>query len=254
MQEKEQRMLFFAGRLAEAGECAIKFSHAKRSFIHGLGIVPGLLTMRVLLDLAGWSRRFCGIWGACLALSVMPAPSGAATQAVWSGAVSSNFEIAGNWTVVPADDLTSHDASFAGAPTNQPQLTQSRRVAGLRWTTSPGGWSLGSTHATNVLTVGTGGLIASGAGTATNFINAALAIDGTQTWQTASSSTLLFSNSLVTRGASLLTIGTSSNAGRVVFSPAAATPVLFADGDSGCITRVRILGLFTHGGTVAATS
>jgi hypothetical protein len=204
--------------------------------------------MHVLRELFCLPTRVRGLVGASLLAGAILDPAAAATNAAWSGAVSSDFETAGNWAVFPVDDLTSHDVSFAGAPTNQPQLTQSRSVAGLRFTTAPGGWVLGTANATNTLALGTGGLIASGAGTATNTIAAKIAVDGTQTWQTATGGTLLFTAFPAGRGGSVLTVGTSSNAGRVVWSPASGGPASYiASNGSSYLLNVRA-GVLELGG------
>jgi autotransporter-associated beta strand protein len=116
----------------------------------------------------------------------------AAQQYTWTGATSTNFETSSNWSPSapagpPANSTTSDTALFTGSPTaNQPSLTISRSIKGLIY--QSGGWTL--TSGAFVLTLGTGGIDASGQTSGTNAFGN-LAISNDQTWTTGSSGSVL---------------------------------------------------------------
>ena len=178
-----------------------------------------------------------------------------AVDAVWSGAVSSNFEAPGNWSVFPADDTTNHVAVFTGVPgTNQPQLTQSRSVAGLRFGGATVGWTLGGDVAGRVLTVGTNGIAGSGSGTGTNVVAVDLFVRGTQAWQTATGGTLWVAGSLSATSGVSVVMSNSPATGTVLLSPAAGRAVsIFATNIGASLFQVRNGGTLLLGGDGVAT-
>ena len=163
----------------------------------------------------------------CLVAAVLPSFAANAANVTWSGATSTDFTLGGNWAggVAPADNLTTDVGVFAGSvPANQPQLTGSRSITGLSFTTTTGGWTLGSNSSANVLALGASGITSSNT-SGTNTISANLSLGATQTWQAGTGGTLritggVSSGSSESPSANGFSIGGGSNNGTVVFEPA----------------------------------
>ncbi len=141
-----------------------------------------------------------------------------ALDRTWSGATDTGFEFSTNWSALPADTLVDDIAIFGpGITANLPQLTASRSLNGLRFTTPAGAWNLAGPH---VLSLGGGGISSAGQTSGVNEISAGLALGATQTWQAGSGGTLLFTGGLSQTGGFILTLGSASNNGTVVWNPA----------------------------------
>ncbi|MEI6239143.1 MAG: autotransporter-associated beta strand repeat-containing protein [Planctomycetia bacterium] len=175
------------------------------------------------------SRRQHGSVLLCtVAAALLPAVATAAPR-TWNGTTSTDFWLNGNWVggTAPVSDLTTDTGVFAGTVTaNQPQLTASGSITGLSFTTTGGGWTLGSNNSANLLTLGTSGITTAGQTSGTNTISANLAIGGTQTWQIGTGGTLriagrVLQGSAGSPSASAFTIGAGSNNGTVMFDPSA---------------------------------
>ncbi len=88
--------------------------------------------------------------------------SGAA-QVNWLGSQNNDFESLANWSALPANDLTSNISLFGSAVTaNQPQLSASRSINGLLFSSASGGWILGSASPSHILTLGGSGISTAG--------------------------------------------------------------------------------------------
>ena len=179
----------------------------------------------------------------------------------WTGNASTNFEtggIGGNWSdfAAPVSDLFSATAIFSNPPTvNQPSLTASRSVAGLLFTTTNGGWTLGTATSTNFLAVGIGGISTAGQTSGTNRILASLDLGFAQTWQVANGGTLLFTGSITNSVNATtnysLTINASGMTGNVIFSPAGNNIVnLNGPNNGSSILQVKAGGVLQLGGDV----
>jgi len=141
-----------------------------------------------------------------------------AADRTWTGVTGHSFENPGNWSTLPADILTDDLALFGpGITPNHPQLTASRCLNGLRFTTPAGSWNLGGPY---VLTIGSGGVSSAGQNTGVNGISADLALGAAQTWQAGSGGLLSFTGSLAQTGGFIHSIGNTSNNGSVVWNPA----------------------------------
>ena len=159
-------------------------------------------------------------------LWLLPASSAQAANVPWSGSISTGFEDGGNWTgnTAPANDLTTDVGVFGGAVTaNQSSLTQSRSISGLSFTTSTGGWTLGSGSSADVLSTGGSGISSSGSsGANTISANVTLAsASGTQTVSQSSGGTLLFTGNLAMSGSNQLKLGVSGS-GTIIINPGAS--------------------------------
>jgi autotransporter-associated beta strand protein len=99
-----------------------------------------------------------------------------AATIVWAN-VGTTFSTAANWIggAAPADNITSDVASFQGAVTNNPILTDSRSIAGLNFASGTGAWNFSANTAggDNTLTLGASGIVNNSTSTQT-FSNADL--------------------------------------------------------------------------------
>jgi hypothetical protein len=177
----------------------------------------------------------------------------------WTGTISTNFEtggLGGNWSnyAAPVSDLFSATAIFSNTPTaNQPSLTASRSVAGLLFTTTNGGWTLGAGSPANLLAVGLGGISTVGQISGTNRILACLDLGFGQTWQVATGGTLLLTGGITNsvRAATnySLTINAGGMTGNIIFSPAGNSSVnLDGPNNGGSILQVKAGGVLQLGG------
>ena len=141
-----------------------------------------------------------------------------ATDRTWTGVVGTSFEDPANWSALPADTLTDDLAIFGpGITANLPQLTTSRSLNGLRFTTAAGGWNLGGAH---ILTLGSGGISSAGQTSGINEISADLALGAAQNWQTGNNGTLRFTGGLSQNGGFVLTLGNATHNGTIIWNPA----------------------------------
>ena len=151
-----------------------------------------------------------------------------AAQVSWTGAVGSDFEVSGNWSALPANDLTNDVAVFAGTPAaNQPRLSANRAINGLLFSSSSGGWSLGSEPAGSVLSIGSGGISTAGQNSGVNTVSSDLSLGTTQTWQVGPGGTLTITGSVAAGTSTTNTlagqwiVGAGSNSGDLILDPAA---------------------------------
>jgi hypothetical protein len=177
----------------------------------------------------------------------------------WTGAANTNFEtggIGGNWSnyAAPVSDLVSATAMFSNAPpANQPSLTKSRSVAGLLFTTTNGGWTLGTGASSNLLAVGYNGISTVGQASGTNRILASLDIGNNQTWQVDTGGNLLLTGSITNSMNSAtnysLTINAGGILGNVILSPAGNNSVnLNGPNNGNSILQVKAGGVLQLGG------
>jgi hypothetical protein len=146
-----------------------------------------------------------------------------AADRTWTGVAGTGFEDPGNWSALPADTLTDDLALFGpGITANQPQLTASRSLNGLRFTTPAGSWNLGGAH---VLSLGSDGISSAGQTSGVNEISADLALGAAQTWQAGNGGTLRVTGGLSQTGGFILTIGNATHNGSVVWNPAVGKSV-----------------------------
>lgn len=173
-----------------------------------------------------------------------------AANRTWEGNESIDFETPANWTALPVDSLTSDIGVFSGTPTgNQPQLTASRGINGLLFSTPTGGWTLGSGSPANVLTLGGNGISTAGQTSGTNTLGANLAIGAAQTWAAGTGGNLLFTGSITGTGGFPLTVNNGSNLGSVILSPAAGNNVsLTGSSNTSFSLLARSGGLLVLGG------
>jgi hypothetical protein len=148
-----------------------------------------------------------------------------AGQSAWTGVADTDFENAANWSVLPANDLTSDVAVLSGLPAaNQPQLSAGRSINGLLFSSANGGWLLGSEPVGHVLALGSGGISSSGQSNGSNMISAGLSLEATQTWQVGSGGFMRVTGAVRTQEsvplAGQLIVGAGSNSGTLVLDPA----------------------------------
>ncbi len=164
---------------------------------------------------------------ASIALLVSATAASAGTVTWATSPADTNFENTANWAggAIPANSLATDIAQFTGTvPANQPQITTSRSINGLVFSTATGGWTLSSNSAANVLSIGSGGILTgtnatftSGQTSGTNTISANIALGAAQNWGVGTGGTLVVSGNIT--GSSALTIGLSpGNTGFVVLS------------------------------------
>ncbi len=175
-----------------------------------------------------------------------------ASPVTWSGLAGSDFENPGSWSSLPANDLSTDTGTFAGATAvAQPQLTFSRAIGGLLFSTPGGGWTLGATNPSLTLTLGGAGLASAGQTGGTNTITANLLLGAGQTWSAGTGGALLVSGSVTGTNAFPLTISTTSNLGTVILSPATGRSVSLSGGASNMAIAVRTGGTLRLGGNGA---
>ena len=134
-------------------------------------------------------------------------------QRIWSGTVSTDFELGVNWGAVnpPVDDTTTDIGVFSIPVTvNQPTLTKKRSINGLQFTTASGGWILGGAF---TLSLGSGGIDTNGQTSGTNTISPNLQLAAASPWLVGTSGTLLVGGQVSSTGAFGLTLNNGSNAG-----------------------------------------
>lgn len=167
-----------------------------------------------------------------------------AADRTWSGGGGTGFEGPANWSALPADTLTDDLAIFGpGLPANLPQLTANRSINGLRFTTPGGAWNLSGPHK---LALGNGGISSAGQTFGVNEVSADLMLEAAQTWQAGNGGTLRFTGGISQIGGNILTIGSATNNGNVVWNPAAGKSVSLT-GPAG--TSANILKI-PNGGTL----
>ncbi len=146
-----------------------------------------------------------------------------ASDRAWTGFSGTSFEESSNWSTLPADTLTDDIAIFGpGITANLPELTTSRSLNGLRFTTPAGGWNLSGPH---VLALGSGGISSAGQSSGTNGISADIALGSAQTWQAGSGGNLRLTGGISQTGGFILTLGSAVNSGNIVWNPAAGNSI-----------------------------
>jgi hypothetical protein len=177
----------------------------------------------------------------------------AAAERTWTGATDTSFANPVNWTgnLVPADDLTTDIGRFTGTlSVNQPQLSASRSLNGLLFSTSNGGWTLSSASSSYTFTLGSGGLSSAGQTSGTNTITAPLLLGAAQTWQTGTGGRLLVTGSVTQGSGFSWTINTSTNQGTLTLSPANGSSVnLIGANDTLSLVQIKSGGVLQLGGT-----
>ncbi len=185
-----------------------------------------------------------------LALSL--APLAHAANVTWSGALNGDFENASNWNLLPNNNLTSDIAAFTGAPTtNQPQITLSNRaINGLLFSTAGGGWTLGGSISSNIITIGSSGISTAGQTTGVNTITANLSADATnQTWKVGTAGKLLITGSITSTVNTSILVNDVSNVGTMILSPASGNSInLLSTNNSNYPLQVRNGGMLILGG------
>jgi fibronectin-binding autotransporter adhesin len=158
-------------------------------------------------------------------LSWVTAPSADAATKTWTGASSTDFETGGNWGdgSAPADDTTSDIGYFNSATyANQPALTKSRSIAGLRlWTNSA---AINLTGTVYTLTLGAGNADSGNCGiwvqTNNLTLNAKVQLGASQVWSNLGATVITVNTnisdggtgySLTKDGAGTLTLGASNS-------------------------------------------
>ena len=151
-----------------------------------------------------------------------------AVSVTWSGAQGTLFETGSNWAgnAIPTNNLTADTAVFANAVTaNLPSLSASRSISGLSFTTTTGGWTLGSGSSAFILTTGSNGISSTNT-SGTNTLSANLALGaGVQTWKVGTGGTLVVTGNVALSGSAALTFTDSSNKGIVILNPSVGNAV-----------------------------
>jgi hypothetical protein len=183
-------------------------------------------------------------------------PALQAADRSWTGIAGTGFEDPANWSALPADTLTDDLAIFGpGMTANLPQLTVNRSLNGLRFTALAGAWSLGGAYA---LTLGSGGISSAGQTFGINEISTDLILGAAQTWQAGNGGMLRFTGGVSLTGGVILTIGSSTNNGTVLWNPAVGKSISLAApvGTSANLLRVINGGNLVLGesGAAATTS
>lgn len=195
-----------------------------------------------------WLRPVVSLWA--LGFFHVASCQAFAASRTWDGSDSIDFETPANWSTPPVDNLTSDIGVFSGTPTgNQPQLSASRNINGLLFSTPTGGWTLGSGASANGLMLGGNGISTAGQTSGTNTLSANLAIGAAQTWAAGTGGTLLVTGSVTGSGGFPLTINNTGNLGNVILSPAAGNNVsLTGASNSNFFLLARSGGLLMLGG------
>lgn len=200
--------------------------------------------------------------------------SAVASEIIWSGGSSTNFETGANWIggAAPADNPSTDTAFFTGTPTtNHPTLTVDRSIGGLRYG-AIGGWTLEGAFRLavgNALSVGgtTGvGIDASNLISGTNTITAdTLYLSENQTWLVGTGGTLSIPGRARKDGDVRVTIGDATRGGTVILgdnvTPGADNAFLSATVNNGILLLNKassngdhaLSSLRINGGTVKMT-
>ncbi|MBK8857466.1 MAG: autotransporter-associated beta strand repeat-containing protein [Opitutaceae bacterium] len=202
---------------------------------------------------------------ACLwFLSAGTLPTVRAATIVWAN-VGTTFSTGSNWvgSVAPANSIVTDIGSFqAVSVTANPNLTASRSINGLEFTSGTAGWTFTGSGGTRILTLGTGGIV-SNASTTQTFNNAGLgiALGAATTFTSNSTGALSFGSSLASfvNGGFLLTLsGTSTNANNLIAEAISGTGGLTKTGSgtwtlSGANTYSGTTNIGTTGGADGGT-
>ncbi|MBX3751365.1 MAG: autotransporter-associated beta strand repeat-containing protein, partial [Opitutaceae bacterium] len=174
-----------------------------------------------------------------------------AATIVWRN-TGTTFSTGSNWVggTAPANNTTSDIGSFqAGTVTANPNLTASRSIAGLEFTSGSAGWTFSGSGGIRTLTIGGSGIVSDSSNTQTfNNSNLAIALGAAATFTSNGTGALYFGNGLSSfnNGGYLLTLsGTSTNASNLIAEAIAGTGGLTKTG-TGTWT---ISGANTYGGT-----
>lgn len=173
-----------------------------------------------------------------------------AAPMTWTGAGGVDFEDPANWSALPADNLSTDTAVFAGSPSAaQPLLSISRRIAGLQFDSNSGGWTLDADNATSTLAIGTGGISNPDQSEGTNTVNANISVAATQTWSAGTGGALLLRGSVSGESGSGLSISRTNQRGVVILSPAPGHNVSIGGSNTNAVlVSVRGGGLLMLGG------
>lgn len=191
-------------------------------------------------------------WQGVVLLCFLPGMA-LATPVTWNASGGVDFENAGNWSALPANDLTNNTAVFAGSVTaSQPQLSASRSIAGVSFTTPGGGWVLSESNSAT-LTVGTNGISSAGQTNGTNTVSANLHVGAAQNWSAGTGGTLLVRGSVTGTNAHLLSFGSSTARGAVVLSPDPGRSVSLTGASGNMTVAVRSWGVLRLGGNGTET-
>ena len=160
------------------------------------------------------------LWAGML-VGVVPLATEAATI-VW-GNSATQFSTGANWSggVAPANDLTTDIGSFQAATVSfNPQLTASRSINGLEFTSGTGAWTFSGSSGTRVLTLGASGIVSNDDSTQTfNQGNLGIALGANAAFTSNSTGALSFGSTLASFNQSTFTLtlgGTSTNASNAI--------------------------------------
>ena len=147
-----------------------------------------------------------------------------AASITWNGSADTTFSNGGDWVggVAPASSLSTDVGVFTGTLTaNQPNLTASRNINGLVFSTATGGWTLSGSAPADVLGIGGGGIDASAQTSGITTIGAAVSVGTSEVWKAGAGGTLDETGGLAGSGA--LTIGATGALGTVILAGDSAT-------------------------------
>jgi len=145
-----------------------------------------------------------------------------AATIVWRN-TGTTFSTGSNWVggVAPASSLTADIGSFqAATATANPNLTASRSIAGLEFTSGTAGWTFSGSGGVRTLTIGGSGIVSDSSNVQTfNNSGLAIALGAAATFTSNGTGALYFGSSLgsFNNGGNLLTLsGTSTNASNLI--------------------------------------
>ncbi len=172
----------------------------------------------------------------CTGLLVAGSTVAKATTIVWENTATA-FGTGANWVggTAPANNLTSDIASFQAATVSfNPQLTGSRSINGLEFTSGTGAWTFSGNSGTRVLTIGSGGIVSNDDSTQTfNQANLGIALGANAAFTSNSTGALSFGSTLASFALSTFTLtlnGSSTNASNAIAEPISGTGGITKDG------------------------
>ncbi|MEI6107132.1 MAG: autotransporter-associated beta strand repeat-containing protein [Opitutae bacterium] len=159
-----------------------------------------------------------------------------AATIVW-GNTATAFGTNANWIggTAPANNLTGDIGSFQAATVSfNPQLTASRSINGLEFTSGTGAWTFSGNSGTRVLTLGASGILSNDDSTQTfNQANLGIALGANAAFTSNSTGALSFGSTLASFALSTFTLtlnGTSTNTANAIAEPISGTGGITKDG------------------------
>ncbi len=187
-----------------------------------------------------------------------------AATIVWAN-VGTTFSTGSNWVggTAPASSLTTDIGSFQASTVSfNPNLTASRSIAGLEFTSGSAGWTFSGSGGVRTLTIGGSGIVSNSSNVQTfNNANLAIALGAAATFTSNGTGGLTFGSTLSSfnNGGFLLTLsGTSTSSSNVIAEVIAGTGGLTKTGTgtwtiSGANTYGGTTNIGTSGGTTGGT-